>query len=342
MGVFMLLRFATGCTRLAAIAVGAMLVLLSGQASATVFTGVLYYTYFTGGQNVWRVSYSYNDVTKAFALATPQNIASTNGADGIIFAPNGNLLIGGQNSGNVYEVNPGTGAVVHTQFTGTPSFHLTLDPNGNNVYTSNFGGRLNILSLPIGSGNTPRNISGDDSGLTQVAFGIGGTVFYVQGSPNGFGNVGTIDLATGITDRLYASVRPAHGMVFDPFTDLITMFGAGATGTMDASDGSDLLTSGVIYGVGDFDQGAVDGFGHALVAGSNAITFIDYHLSGDITNPDFVTNVFNSGGISFANIDDVAPLAGPGSNPGKLPEPMTLVLLALGMVGLLASRRGKR
>ena len=336
-----LASFAARCARVAGIFAGLVLILVCGQVSATVFTGTVYYTYFTGGQNVWRVGYSYNDVTKAFALNTPQNIASTNGADGIIFAPNGNLLIGGQGSGNVYEVNPATGAVVNTQNTGTPSFHLTLDPNGNTVYTSDFGGRLNKVAIPIGSGNTPRSISGDETGITQVAFGLGGSVFYVQGSPNGFGNLGTIDLATGVTDRLHTSVQPAHGLIFDPFTDLITMFGAGATGTMNATDGSGLLTSNSIYGVGDFDQGAVDGLGHALVAGSGAITFIDYHLSGDITDPDFVTNVFSAGGVSFNNIDDVAPLVGPGSNPNPVPEPGTLLLLGLGIAGLFASRRAK-
>ncbi len=337
-----LTSFATNCARIASILVGSILMLVAGQVSATAFTGTLYYTYFTGVPNVWRVSYSYDDGSQTFSLNTPQNIASTNGADGIIFAPNGNLLIGGQGSGNVYEVNPATGAVVHTQYTGTPSYHLTLNPSGNAVYTSDFGGRLNTVAIPIGSGNTPRSISGDETGITQVAFGTGGSVFYVQGSPNGFGNLGTIDLATGVTDRLYSSVQPAHGLVFDPFTDLITMFGAGRTGTMDAADGSDLLTSGSIFGVGDFDQGAVDGFGHALVAGSNAITFIDYHLSGDITHPDFVTNRFNAGGVSFANIDDVAPLAGPGSNPNPIPEPGTLLLLSLGIAGLAVSRRAKR
>ena len=316
--------------------------LVGGQVSAAVFTGTVYYTYFTGGQNVWRVGYSYNDATQTFALNTPQNIASTNGADGIIFAPNGNLLIGGQGSGNVYEVNPATGAVVNTQNTGTPSFHLTLNPSGNAVYTSNFGGRLNTVAIPIGSGNTPTNISGDETGITQVAFGTGGTVFYVQGNPNGFGNLGTIDLTTGVTDRLHTSVQPAHGLIFDPFTNLITMFGDGETGTMNAADGSGLAISGPIFGVVDFDQGAVDGFGHALVAGAGAITFIDYHLSGDITHPDFVTNRLSAGGVSFSGIDDVAPLAGPGSNPNPVPEPSTLLLLALGIAGLVASGRAKR
>ena len=93
------------------------------------------------------------------------------------------------------------------------------------------------------------------------------------------------------------------------------------------------MTSGPgVFQVGDFDQGAVDGFGHALVAGSNSITFIDYHLSGDITHPDFTTSI---GG--FGAIDDVAPLTGPGSNP--TPEPGTLLLLAAGIAGLAAARR---
>ena len=41
------LGFALGCT----------------GASALLFTGNLYYTYFTGGQNVWRVGYTYDDAT---------------------------------------------------------------------------------------------------------------------------------------------------------------------------------------------------------------------------------------------------------------------------------------
>src|SRR6266851_3509127 len=127
---------------------------LAGTAQATLFTGTLFYTYFTGGQNVWKVSFSYDDVAMSASLGTPTNIASTNGADGIIFAKNGNLLIGGQGSGNVYEVRPSDGVVVNTQSTGTPSFHLALDPSGNTVYTSDFGGRLNEVKIPIGTGNT--------------------------------------------------------------------------------------------------------------------------------------------------------------------------------------------
>ena len=143
-----------------------------------------------------------------------------------------------------------------------------------------------------------RTISTDRT-LTQVAFGTGGPV--LAGQPEWTSKSGHHRLQR----RDGADTRCApHRLIFDPFTDLMlptmSLDGAGATGTMDAANGSGLLTSGSIFGVGDFDQGAVDGFGHALVAGSGAITFIDYHLSGDITDPDFVTNRFNAGGVSFS------------------------------------------
>lgn len=310
---------------------------VAAPASAAVFSGNLYYTLFSGGPNVWRVGYSYNDATQSFALGSPANVASTFGADGIIFAPNGNLLIGGQNSGNVYEVNPVSGALVHVQHTSTDSYHLALDPNGGAVYTSTFMGPLQTLSMPIGSAVATTAISGDDGGITQVAFGTGAAVFYVNGNPNGGGNLGTIDLSSGVTTRIHSGVAPAHGLIYDPYTQLMTMFGAGQTGTMSAADGSGLLTSGAIFGVNDFDQGAVDGLGHALVAGAGAITFIDYHLSHDVTNPDYTVSI---GG--FDAIDDVAPLAGPGSNPNPAPEPGMLTLLGLGLGGVAMLRRRSR
>src|SRR6266436_8717566 len=88
-------------------------VMLWGSAGvrADVFNGTLYFTYFTGGENVDKISYSYNSASTTFTLGAVQGIAAVNGADGIIFAPNGNLLVGGQGNPVVHELTP-TGTFV--------------------------------------------------------------------------------------------------------------------------------------------------------------------------------------------------------------------------------------
>jgi len=305
------------------------LTLTTGQAG-TIFSGTLYYTNFQGGgDNVNKFAYSYDQAAQSLTLGPVVGIAATPGADGIIFDPAGNLLIGGQGTGKVYEVNPSTGTFtsVTPGSTGADqnSFHLALDPSGTKFYTSDFRGPLDIVPLPFGTQGSTRTISGGDPGVTQIAFAPNGNVFYVNGSPNGGGNLGLINLTTGVTSQLFSSVTPAHGLIFDPFTGLMTFFGAGETGTM-TQTGTGLKTSASLNG--DFDQGAVDGFGHALVAGNNDVTFIDYSISHDITHPDKV--IIETG---FANIDDVAPLVGAGSN--NTPEPASIFLVGSALAGLV-------
>src|SRR5215472_11873639 len=308
--------------------VSALLLGCSAPAFATTFNGNLFYTYFTGPpNNVASVTYSYDDVTHNFSLGSINNIASLAGADGIIFDAHGNLLVGGQAANTVYQITAG-GAPVSTGSLSTNSYHLALDPSGGKVYTSTFEGPLQTLALTPGLNPAVQTaVTGGDTGVTQVAFGNGGKVFYVNGNPNAFGKLGTIDLTTGVTSRLYSSVTPAHGLIFDPFTDLMTMFGDGETGTMSATDGSGLKVSAGQYAC-DFDQGAVDGHGHALVAGCGEITFIDYSVTGDITDivDNFHVSIASVSDGNFSNIDDAAPLAGLGVQP--TPEPGSLALLA--------------
>ena len=86
--------------RLTAALFGTAMAAVAVPASATVFTGDLFYTLNNGGNNINKVAYSYDDATHSFSLNPAVNVGATNGADGIIFAPNGDLLIGGQGSGN--------------------------------------------------------------------------------------------------------------------------------------------------------------------------------------------------------------------------------------------------
>lgn len=259
------------------------------------------------------------------------------GADGIVFAPNGNLLIGGQNTNQVYNVLPSNGTFTSAS-SSTASFHLTLAPNGQSVYTSAFGGPLvNILLSNFVTANAPTvtNVTGGDTGITQLAFVPGGKTFYDISNPNCCGNVGTINPTTGVTTRLASSVTAAHGIVYDPYSHLVDLFGDGYVATIDPS--TETVSSSVFINGANFDQGAPDGFGHALIAGGGGLTFIDYEGTSILT-PNYTTFV---GG--FGNIDDIAPLSGIGSQTGNTPIPAALPLFASGLGGLvLFARRRKR
>src|SRR6185295_19761712 len=98
-------------------------------AQAAVFNGTLFFTRFAGSPNVSSVAYSYDDVAHVFTLQPEVSVGQTPGADGIIFAPNGNLLIGGQTN-QVFEVNPTSGAIVGSGTASTSIFHISLDPTG--------------------------------------------------------------------------------------------------------------------------------------------------------------------------------------------------------------------
>ena len=347
------------CRRTIGIIFAAMgLALASSPASADLFTGTLFFTHFAGGgDNVLSTTFSYNSGTGIVAYGPQNGVASVNGADGIIFAPNGNLIVTSNSTGNVYRIDASTGNLLQTVLTGTPGlpdFHMALDPNNTQFYSSNRYNRTvgPLDTFAIGAGGSFSNATttpilnsatGAGSNVTQLAFAPNGRVLYTNGVPNSNGSIGLFTFgANDTTTELIAAnqVPAAHGIIYDPFTGLMTMFGGGQVATIDPTPATNAgiiasLRQFDVPGVGDFDQGAVDGLGHAFIAGSGAITFIDYSLTGDITNPANIIRI--TGG--FGNIDDIAPLVGPGAPPPSVPEPSSLFLLGAAIVGLLSYRR---
>src|SRR6516162_4981064 len=115
-------------------------------------TETLYYTTFGGGENVWKVTGSYNGNgtvgNGTFSLTGDTGIAATPGADGIVLNPNnGQLLVGGQGNA-IFQVNPTTGTFTSAA-PNMSAFEITVDPGKNVVWAGGQEGNdFRISSTP--------------------------------------------------------------------------------------------------------------------------------------------------------------------------------------------------
>ncbi len=69
--------------------------LLTNAASAQTFTKTLAFSRFADFPNIKEVTLTYDASLGTTTLTTPAWIAHTPGADGILFAPDGDLIVGG-------------------------------------------------------------------------------------------------------------------------------------------------------------------------------------------------------------------------------------------------------
>jgi streptogramin lyase len=312
-------------------------------AHADPLVGTLYYTTFSGTVNVHKVDYAYDG--SAIIYSNNNGIASTNGADGILFAPDGNLLVAGQANNIVSEITP-TGTPVGTVDAGTGSYHLALSSDDSNATLYNIWngscacGQISALTL-VGGGivgsatGVVYTVSGSDSnGLRGLVYDpANGTWYYGTAPDNGSGDFGTVTFSgTTATLTPIASGQFAHGLTYDPYTNTIIFSSANTLGQYDPSTNTFHTFSSI---AGEFDQSAVDGKGHLFVASNTgSIVFMDYSTSGLIDAPSFTDSQFLA-----TDLDDIAPLSGAGAN---IPEPGTLLLIGGAMIGLGQYGRKKR
>ena len=311
---------------------------LSLPVSATPISGELFYTTFSGGVNVHKVNYSYDGVS-TFTLSGNTGIASVFGADGISGNPNdaNSLFIGGQGP-RIHRVSK-TGTLIQTLATPNDIFHLEVS-DSSTLYGAgipSFGSftRATINLDGSLSAATAMSIVGGTGSLTQIITTPSGD-FYTSSGAGGNGTFGTVSIVGTIaTLTPINGIYPAaHGGVYDPFTDNIILFGDGHITQID-------LFGTIMSDIGGFggslDQGTVDGLGHVFAANNNGdLTFIDYSVSG------LIASGFSSTQFLAASLDDIAPLVGAGSTDGTVPEPATIVLMGLGLLGLGFSRHKAR
>lgn len=302
--------------------------------------GTVYYTRYNSFQRVNSVDYKYDGTT--FSISNNQFLSTLPGADGIIFAPDGDLLVGGQGNA-VYKVKPDGSSFTGVNAGGTSSFHLSPDPSQKNIWSGGIPGQLAEIPLTPFSAGIAYRMAGDETGVDSIIF-RGNSAYYTSSFPNGNGSFGevTFDRVTHVatTHRLLSNVIAAHGGAYDSYTDSILLFGDEHITQLKGSSPSTILSDLFIPGA-SFDQGAVDGKGHTLVAdpGHGNIFFLDYSTSGLVADP---SNFHDAKFVAY-DIDDVAPLSGIGSqNP--VPEANTIFGFA-GVVTLAAGnllRRSRR
>jgi len=317
--------------------VGLSLGCFTSDIHADAILGEFYYTVFSGQPNVKKRTFTYDGGTN-LTISGPTVIATTNGADGIVFAADGDLLVGGQGD-RIHKVDPGTGTVQTRTAGGIAggSFHVTLDPSGTKAWTAGIPGQLAEVPVsPTFSNGIAHTLSGDDTQITSIAFDNSGQAYYTSSGSGGVGSVGKINLTTFVTQRFLSNVAAAHGMAFDSFTGDLMIFGDSHISQIDTTTMA-IVSDRAFTGV-TFDQGAVDAKGHAFVADNNgSMLFVDYKNSG------FIGSASNFTSLQFleANLDDIAPLSGPGANPVPLPAAVWGGAALMGGMVIQRMRRDK-
>lgn len=244
----------------------------------SVITGFFAYTVYQGKPNVKQVAYRY-DGTK-IVLAKPVEIAATDGADGITTLPNGNLVVGGEQH-ETYLLNPQPGPIRAANVGNAFSDHVTYDGQRNVIWTSGDNPFSDLAEIPLTAFTTGlvRQLKGDDTHITQIAFDAVHNAYYTASSPQGNGAFGIINLNTFTTTRKLNNLPAAHGIIFDPFTNTLILVGSNHITQINPS------TFTVIsdwkppaqYSQLQLDQGVTDGQGHLWISSNDGnIVFIDY------------------------------------------------------------------
>lgn len=238
------------------------------------------------------------------------------GADGILFAPNGDLLIGGQQTKRICRIDLSNPSAFTSQSVTDVIgvWMLALHPDASRVWTGPQPGSLVEVPLPFGP-PTVHAVTGDETGVTQLAFvpGLPNTVFYTSSMPDGQGSFGTINLTTFQTTRVYGpDFFGAHGMRYDLYSKSLILSGDQLIVQIDPFQaGYPIVSTYDATPLGltkEIDQVTPDMHGLIYGAGNDGtVVVIDYRNTKKVGDP---ANVVGSGPLEPASYLDGVTIRG--------------------------------
>lgn len=270
-----------------------------------------------GTANVGSVAFSYSGGT--FSIGTPQAVSTVPAADGIAYTPSDSLVVGGQFTGNLYNVDATNGSYQTVPAGTHAAFMIGISPDGNTGYIGSVGDGANdqigVVNLNTMQAEAPIKVTGPDQNVDSIAFD-NGVAYYTSSLPDNLGDFGSINLQTGVETQLLSGVPYAHGMVFDPWSGDLILTGTASVNGQNVSQIAQLnpAASGPLAPVSvrtvdlgngyydTFDLPWVDGQGHLFAAANDGkMVFLDYAASGQVgAASDYATTV-----TVASNLDDV-------------------------------------
>jgi hypothetical protein len=260
----------------------AMAAIASSSIAGTPTRGTLYMSSFTG-QSIHRVDYTYDGAQTLTVDAVKMVASGVHTSYGLAFTPDHRLIA--VSAGILQRVNPNSGlsSAVNTVDNANTA---AIDPDGQMAWVGWKDTSLSSVPLQPLANGTPHGVSGDDGVATEIAFTPANGVFYTTGGEDRLGNVGSIDLSTFKTKRLFGALN-ATGIKYDPFSQTIIVAAFGRAHQFDPAAPGALLSSRDDSATGDSYIDVVpDGYGHYLSTSSSNtaswISIVDYSASGRI------------------------------------------------------------
>ncbi|HUY91415.1 MAG TPA: PEP-CTERM sorting domain-containing protein [Pirellulales bacterium] len=255
---------------------------------------------------------STNSVTKIVDASSP---------DSMIFLNHDTILYTDYFGGNLRSLNLTTGSDTVLVSGLLRPVDLILDPGGRSLLvTEQFGDKIDRVDL---STNTLATFADTGANPGGLAYDSSGNLFAIT---DRFGTISQLNPTTGATLKIASLSFGTDGLTFDSFTGKLYA-------TAEASDdvwsinptnlAATLLVNGSIPSP---DGITSDGQGNLFIAGLNSNLF----------QYDLVAKTLTEG-AAVPGLDDPAPASGPGSL-GTVPEPASLTLVAMGLLGLLGGR----